>query len=64
MNDVLRIARLKIALQRAFLGRAILLFTKICVSIFRLYSPLPTSQERRRRNTFHRHDVKGGGSTN
>ena len=24
MNDVLRIARLKIALQRAFLGRAIL----------------------------------------
>ena len=27
MNDVLRIARLKIALQRAFLGRAILIFT-------------------------------------
>ena len=28
MNDVLKIARRKIALQRAFLGRAILLFTK------------------------------------
>ena len=28
MNDVLRIARLKIALQRAFLGRAILIFTE------------------------------------
>ena len=28
MNDVLRIARLKIALQRAFLGRAILIFTR------------------------------------
>ena len=27
MNDVLRIARLKIALQRAFPGRAILIFT-------------------------------------
>ena len=27
MNDILRIARLKIALQRAFLGRAILIFT-------------------------------------
>ena len=27
MNDVLRIARLKIALQGAFLGRAILIFT-------------------------------------
>ena len=27
MNDVLRIARLKIALQRAFLGRAIIIFT-------------------------------------
>ena len=27
MNDVLRIARLKIALQMAFLGRAILIFT-------------------------------------
>ena len=27
MNDLLRIARLKIALQRAFLGRAILIFT-------------------------------------
>ena len=27
MNNVLRIARLKIALQRAFLGRAILIFT-------------------------------------
>ena len=27
MNDKLRIARLKIALQRAFLGRAILIFT-------------------------------------
>ena len=31
MNDVLRIARLKIALQRAFLGRAILIFTVIIV---------------------------------
>ena len=29
MNDVLRIARLKIALQRAFLGRAILIFTEL-----------------------------------
>ena len=29
MNDVLRIARLKIALQRAFLGRAILIFTAL-----------------------------------
>ena len=28
MNDELRIARLKIALQRPFLGRAILIFTK------------------------------------
>ena len=28
MIDVLRIARLKIALQRAFLGRAILIFTE------------------------------------
>ena len=27
MNDILRIARLRIALQRAFLGRAILIFT-------------------------------------
>ena len=27
MNEVLRIALLKIALQRAFLGRAILIFT-------------------------------------
>ena len=27
MNDTLRIASLKIALQRAFLGRAILIFT-------------------------------------
>ena len=27
MNDVLRIARLKIALQRAIIGRAILIFT-------------------------------------
>ena len=27
MNDVLRIAHLKIALQRAFLGQAILIFT-------------------------------------
>ena len=27
MNDVLRIARLKIAPQRAFLGRAIMIFT-------------------------------------
>ena len=31
MNDVLRIARLKIALQRAFLGRAILIFTLIFI---------------------------------
>ena len=30
MNDVLRIARLKIALQRAFLGQAILIFTCYC----------------------------------
>ena len=29
MNDVLRIACLKIALQRAFLGRAILIFTAV-----------------------------------
>ena len=28
MNDILRIARLRIGLQRAFLGRAILIFTK------------------------------------
>ena len=33
MNDVLRIARLKIALQRAFLGRAILIFTRHLVTI-------------------------------
>ena len=32
MNDVLRIARLKIALQRAFLGRAILIFTSTIVA--------------------------------
>ena len=31
MNYVLRIVRLKIALQRAFLGRAILIFTAINV---------------------------------
>ena len=36
MNDVLRIARLKIALQRAFLGRAILLFTKHKFIIYKL----------------------------
>ena len=34
MNDVLRIARLKIALQRAFLGRAILIFTVLIVRIW------------------------------
>ena len=35
MNDVLRIARLKIALQRAFLGRAILrVIEKIYPSIY------------------------------
>ena len=34
MNDILRIARLKIALQRAFLGRAILIFTKQIVQSF------------------------------
>ena len=34
MNGVLRIARLKIALQRAFLGRAILIFTKSTSSFF------------------------------
>ena len=33
MNDILRIARLKIALQRAFLGRAILIFTNMNISI-------------------------------
>ena len=34
MNDILRIARLKIALQRAFLGRAILIFTLKCSRLF------------------------------
>ena len=34
MNDVLRIARLKIALQRAFLGRAILRVIKFRISTF------------------------------
>ena len=29
MNDVLKIARLNIALQRAFLGQAILIFTSV-----------------------------------
>ena len=29
MNDILRIARLRIALQRAFLGRAILRVTEV-----------------------------------
>ena len=33
MNDVLRIAHLKIALQRAFLGRAILIFTSLMMNI-------------------------------
>ena len=33
MNDVLRIARLKIALQRAFLRRAILIFTACSVNV-------------------------------
>ena len=33
MNDVLRISRLKIALQRAFLGRAILIFTMMMMVI-------------------------------
>ena len=33
MNDVLRIARLKIALQRTFLGRAILIFTIMAIMI-------------------------------
>ena len=33
MNDILRIARLKIALQRAFLGRAILIFTVLNMRI-------------------------------
>ena len=32
MNDILRIARLRIALQRAFLGRAILIFTPQAVT--------------------------------
>ena len=38
MNDVLRIARLKIALQRAFLGRAILIFTLSIIYIISLFS--------------------------
>ena len=37
MNDVLRIARLKIALQRAFLGRAILIFTFISFLVVILF---------------------------
>ena len=34
MNEVLRVARLKIALQGAFLGRAILIFTVLIVRIW------------------------------
>ena len=34
MNDILRIARLRIALQRAFLGRAILRVIIACVRLF------------------------------
>ena len=41
MNDVLRIARLKIALQRAFLGRAILIFTD-CGGVPKSPSPVLT----------------------
>ena len=37
MNDVLRIARLKIALQRAFLGRAILIFTELIIDVNLLF---------------------------
>ena len=40
MIDVLRIARLKIALQRAFLGRAILIFTLKNMQLWGLVHPL------------------------
>ena len=56
MNDVLRIARLKIALQRAFLGRAILIFTTIIPVTIKI-SPLASwIVKEKNRKHFCKHD--------